>query len=320
MTHFKIAFIGLLLGALAMSTATTTMAAPVAVVNPGFEDISGESPTNEFTFGALNGWELYDPGTNTSQGDGPTYFIGTLTPFQPDPVGNPGVYANFPAGAPEGQRVGIAFNFNGSDGQGEYGFFQELSATLLPNTTYTLEVGIGNIDSATAMSEQFFALAGFPGYRVELLAGGVMLEQDNNSLAGTIPDGQFATSTVTYTTGASHDQLGQNLGILLVNLNQEDASFPNSDLEVDFDDVRLDALTVQPGDFDLDGDVDGADFLLWQREGISNGQALADWVGAYGTTASLGDASIAVPEPASGILLLLGALTVYRKKGVWLAA
>jgi len=35
--------------------------AAVAIVNPDFEDISGESPFNEFTFGPFNGWALYDP-------------------------------------------------------------------------------------------------------------------------------------------------------------------------------------------------------------------------------------------------------------------
>ncbi|WP_197530795.1 hypothetical protein [Bythopirellula polymerisocia] len=77
---------------------TLALAIPLQVVNYGFEDISGESPFNEFTFGELNGWELYDPNTVTDNGDGPTYFIGTLTPFEPDPIGNPGVFANFPAG------------------------------------------------------------------------------------------------------------------------------------------------------------------------------------------------------------------------------
>ncbi len=33
----------------------------INVVNPSFEDISGEKPVNEFTFGPLNGWQLYDP-------------------------------------------------------------------------------------------------------------------------------------------------------------------------------------------------------------------------------------------------------------------
>lgn len=309
MIYYKSLLIALL--TMLCTAASTAWTAPVAVVNPGFEDISGESPFNEFTFGALNGWELHDPDTITSDGNGPTYFIGTLTPFEPDPVGNPGVYANFPSGAAEGQRVGIAFNFDGSDGQGEYGFFQELDATLQPFTTYTLEVEIGNIDSATAMNGQFFPLAGFPGYRVELLAGGVMLEQDNNTLAGSIPDGEFATSVVTYTTGASHDLLGQNLGILLVNLNQEDPSFPGSDLEVDFDDVRLDALSAMTGDFDLDGDVDGTDFLVWQRDGINSPLDLADWVASYGMAVPLAATSVAVPEPTAGMLLLFGIAAIF---------
>ncbi len=310
MLHVKAWF---LIGLALCSLVTSSLAAPVAVVNQGFEDITGENQTNEFTFGTLNGWDLYDPGTNTSQGDGPTYFIGTLTPFEPDPVGNPGVYTYFPAGATEGERVGIAFNFRVSAGQGEYGLSQELDATLLANTTYTLEVEIGNIDSGTGLSGSHFTLAGFPGYRVELLAGGVMLEQDDNTLAGTIPDGEFATSVVSFTTGAAHDQLGQNLGILLVNLNQEDAIFPASALEVDFDDVRLDALTstALPGDFDSDSDVDGADFLVWQRQGINGGFDLAGWRTGYGTGTPVAVASVGVPEPAAGFLMVLGVVAEF---------
>ena len=254
-------------------------AAPLAVVNPGFEDISGESPFNEFTFGPLNGWDLHDPGAITSGGAGPTYYIGTLTPFEPDPVGNPGVYANFPGGAAEGSRVAIAFNFTGSGGQGEYGFVQHLGATLQASTAYTLEVEIGNIASAFATSGEFFDLDGFPGYRVDLLAGGVVLASDNNTLAGAIPEGQWATSTVQFTTGAAHAQLGQTLSIRLVNLNVVDPVDPGANLEVDFDDVRLDASAVTPpdcpGDADGDGDVDFDDL----------NEVLAGW----GTSGPAGD-------------------------------
>jgi len=221
----------------------STHAVDIPVVNPGFEDITGESPFNEFTFGPLNGWDLYeDPASGfTDGGDGPTFFIGTLTPFEADPIGSPGVFTNFPDGAAEGQRVAIAFNFAGSDGLGIYGLEQTLAETLQPNTTYTLQVDVGNIASGTAMSGQFFPLDGFPGYRVELCAGGQPLECDDNTLAGGLPDGEFATSTVTFTTGDTHDQLGQPLGIRLINLNMVDPLFPNSDIEVDFDDVRLTA-------------------------------------------------------------------------------
>lgn len=231
---------------------TTAAAAEIPVVNPGFEDIGGESPFNEFTFGPLNGWGLHDPGAITGGGAGPAYYLGTLTPFEPDPIGSPGVHAFFPDGAPEGQRVGIAFSFFGSGGQGEWGFVQVLGETLQPRTQYTLRVRIGNIGSGTSISNDFFPLDGFPGYRVELLAGadlpggGVVIAQDDNSLAGTIPDGQWAESIVRLTTGGSHPNLNQTLGIRLVNLNLVDPGFPGSDLEVDFDDVRIDAGPAPP--------------------------------------------------------------------------
>ncbi len=235
----------LLITALSTIAPLVSSAVDLVVINPGFEDISGESPSNEFTFGPLNGWDLYeDPINLTVGGAGPTYFLGTLTPFEADPIGNPGVFVYFPAGAPEGQRVGIAFNFFGSGGQGEWGFVQLLADTLQPNMHYTLEVRIGNIASGTSMGGQFFPLDGFPGYRVDLLAGGSVVAQDIGSLTGSIPEGEFATSTVSLITGSSHPQLDAALGIRLVNLNGVDPAFPNSDLEVDFDDVRLDATPV----------------------------------------------------------------------------
>ena len=56
-----------------------------------------------------------------------------------------------------------------------------------------------------------------------------------------------------------------------------------------------------PGDFDLDGDVDGADFLLWQRN-PSVGD-LADWEAYYGATSAIAAAVGTVPEPTSAVLL-----------------
>ena len=220
-------------------------AASLFVANHGFEDISGETPFfDDFTFGALNGWDLYDPGNITGGGAGLTYYIGTLTP-QPD-SGSPGNFVYFPDGAAEGQRVGIAYNNSGSGGGGEYGFTQTLSDVLEANTLYTLQVEIGNIESGTSFlpGPVFYDLDGFPGYRVDFLAGGVVLSQDDNELFGLIPEGEWGTSTVTFQTGASHPQLGQALTIRLVNLNEVDPLDPGANLEVDFDDVRLDASAI----------------------------------------------------------------------------
>ena len=209
----------------------------ITLVNPSFEDISGETPFNEFTFGPFNGWGLYDPGAITNGGAGNTFFVGTLAPTAP-------VY--FTNGAPHGQRVAIAFNYAGSGGLGEYGLQQTLTSALQANTTYTLQVDVGNIASGTSLNGTFFPLAGFPAYRIDLLAGGQVIASDNNSLGGSLADGTFATSTLQFTPDPAHSQIGQLLGIRLVNLNRIDPLFPTSDLEVDFDNVRLSTIASVP--------------------------------------------------------------------------
>lgn len=67
------------------------------------------------------------------------------------------------------------------------------------------------------------------------------------------------------------------------------------------------------GDFDGDGDVDGRDFLVWQRGGsptpLSAGD-LADWQNNYNAPLS---AISAVPEPSTILLALLGVLSCSRR-------
>jgi glucose/arabinose dehydrogenase len=74
-------------------------------------------------------------------------------------------------------------------------------------------------------------------------------------------------------------------------------------------------------DFDDDGDVDGRDFLIWQRnfntddgygsmgdanhDGLVNDQDLAIWQDQYGTQSPPLSASTAIPEPTSLTLVLL---------------
>lgn len=221
----------------AFLAASLAQAASITVVNGGFEDTSVGTTFNEFTFGPPAGWSLYDPNNITSDGDGPSFFVGTIAP----PVVS-GQTQYFPDGAPEGSRVGIAFNFLSSRVAGEYGLVQTLSATLQADTAYSLRVRVGNIASGTSVDNTVYNLDGFPGYRIDLLAGGVVIASDNNSLLPA--EGTFLESTINLTTGASHAQLGQALGIRLVNLNVIDGAAPTADLEVDFDHVRLDAVAI----------------------------------------------------------------------------
>lgn len=204
----------------------------VNVINAGFEDTTGQTVFNEFTFGEPVGWSNYDPnGILPSAG----VFPGTLAPNGIDFFNGP---------APDGDRVAILFN-SSREGDGEYGFEQTLAAVLESNSHYTLTVEVGNIASGFATNGTFFNLDEFPGYRVDLMAGGVVLASDLNSLI--IPEAEFATSTVSFSTSSTHTQLGEAIGIRLVNLNEIPAGFDQAtspDLEVDFDRVQLEVAAV----------------------------------------------------------------------------
>lgn len=217
----------------AFGIAQGVQASIIAVTNAGFEDTTGLNAINEFHFGQPAGWTTYDPNSIIGNATGSNgIFLGTLHPNGTD---------FFNTTAPEGDEVAILFGFSGtaSAGAGEYGIEQTLGDSLQANTLYELSVEVGNIGSGTGVNNQVFDLSGFPGYRVDLLAGGVVIASDNNSL--TIPELEFSTSTVSFSTDAGHALLGQSLGIRLVNLNTQQAL---EDIEVDFDDVQLEATSV----------------------------------------------------------------------------
>ncbi|QDU90954.1 hypothetical protein Pla175_43680 [Pirellulimonas nuda] len=303
-----------------VASAGYAIGAPLPIVNAGFEDTTGSAVHfNEFSFGALPGWELYDdPAGLIGAGASDPFYVGTLEP-QPAP-GMPGQFINFPAGAPEGVRVAIAYNRAGSDGQGGYGLQQTLVGTpLQPYRTYTLRVEVGNIASGQALSGEFFDLSGFPGYRIDLLAGGAPIASDMSLLSGSIPEGEFATSTVVFSAAPSDPRLGLDLGLRLVNLNQVDPLAPTADLEVDFDNVRLSFAPSLDGDFNVDGAVNAADYTVW-RDTLGSGLILAAdandngvvdiedysvWASNYGMPTGVDYVqldSIATPEPTTAWL------------------
>jgi T5SS/PEP-CTERM-associated repeat protein len=82
------------------------------------------------------------------------------------------------------------------------------------------------------------------------------------------------------------------------------------ELDYDQNSASLTVVEGSDGDFDGDGDVDGRDFLIWQRGGSPvprSADDLADWQANYGV-GLLASANIAVPEPGSGGLVLFGGL------------
>jgi hypothetical protein len=96
---------------------------------------------------------------------------------------------------------------------------QVLTSTLQASSTYTLSVDVGHRLDVNAMS-----------YTIELVTGGVALNSATGNVA-TIPAGNFATESVSYTSPAGV-AAGQPLEIRLI----------SDGAQIDFDNVRL---TVQ---------------------------------------------------------------------------
>lgn len=70
-------------------------------------------------------------------------------------------------------------------------------------------------------------------------------------------------------------------------------------------------ITTTPGDFDEDGDVDGRDFLVWQRGGSPEPRStkdLNDWRTNYGSPGLMSVVALgaSVPEPGTILILAVG--------------
>lgn len=215
----------------------SVQAQPIAVTNAGFE--SNPAVDGAFAVVVPTGWQLYDPLALINQNSNA---VGVIRPNVPQ--------AFFPTGAPEGAQAALVFLAGASSGPA--GLQQTLAATLQADTVYTLSVAVGNIASGTSLPGSsdgggvFYNLEGFPGYRLELLAGGTLLGFDDSS-AGVIPEGEWRTATLVVDSSSFVAQLGQPLTIRLINLDLA-GTVAEPRIEVDFDAVQLVASAVpEPG-------------------------------------------------------------------------
>jgi hypothetical protein len=68
--------------------------------------------------------------------------------------------------------------------------------------------------------------------------------------------------------------------------------------------------TGPPGDFNQDGIVDAADYVVWRKTGINGQQGYDDWRSHFGQTAGSGSSTVAnttVPEPAARVMVMFAA-------------
>lgn len=251
----------------------SVIASDVTIVNPSFE----ANVTGNGTFPVLvpQGWNVLDPNGILDGGNDSTGVV------------NPTGTTFFPNGAPDGSNLGFIFLSDQIEG-GLVSLSQTLSATLQANTRYTLTVQVGNIASGSGANMQFYDLDGFPGYTVQLLANGVVLAEDANTL--TIPEGECSLSTVQFTTGSSHAQLGQALEIRLTNLNHR-FSQQDPGIEVDFDDLHLDASPAGPYTLAIrsSAPASGVAMTVWTQDknGAKNGVTPFDRVYDQGVSAAV---------------------------------
>ena len=184
--------------------------ASVPIVNPSFED----PPYADGAWGEATGW--------TDGG----YYLPDTTTWHVEDWGagayNPSAADGYGGTAPDGENVAYTTSYAGYEG----GLNQVLSATLQANMQYDLSVLVGN--------PLLYNGGPTADYRIELLAGGVLLESDTG--ASPIDDTSWKTASLTYNSGANPAQLGEPLEIRLLAVDFADG------YEVDFDTVSLDAV------------------------------------------------------------------------------
>lgn len=202
---------------------------PIPILNPSFEDITGAPNSTHF-----------DEAGNLRDGHYSGQF-GRPDDIVAFPSGNPvpgwlvtsgGTWNAtndriIPPATHGNNRVYLNVNVNPGFYKQDVALSQTLTSTLTPGR-YTLKLSVGR-DPAY----------GYPGYRIQLRAGGAVIAEDDNSELP--PAGGWVDSTITVDVRPDHPMLGRPLEIRLAV-----ASSDGTDKEVNFDNVRLDGPPTPP--------------------------------------------------------------------------
>jgi hypothetical protein len=161
---------------------------------------------------------------------------------------------------------------------------------------------LGVSTSATSQGAEFrFTLTAAQSYLFELrpLSGGNPLVSRSGNLAPSTAGAIRSVDLVMYANGSGNGQTGS-------------AAQPTGAREFFFNNLLITSPGVA-GDYDADGDVDGNDFLVWQRNlgsttnlaadgsknGVVDGADLTVWRGHFPSSTGL---AAAMPEPSAALL------------------
>ena len=256
-----------------------TEAAPniaTAAINPAWVTSNGEP---DFDVAVLT---LSQPITNVTPAhitdQDPQALIGTMVGYGEQGLGN-----GFPTNLPgANQRLAANNRIDSSGGvlQSDFDSPSGNTSTLGLTTPLNLEGSTGPGDSGGPLFADFDGVALIVG----TLNGGI----------NAVPGGEDSEYGDVSDWAALRNS--QNLGFL--------ANF------------NILPFSPRSSDFDMDSDVDGHDFLSWQRGETSNpldAAELASWQADYGQPSTLfATSSVAVPEPHTLVLLTFCALSAAR--------
>jgi hypothetical protein len=259
-------------------TAAATQAQNL-LLNPGFET---DAFPNQDPLPFATDWNLANPGEfNTVSAPGSPVHSGngSLRITSVQTYGVPLALQTFPA------NPGEEYNLQG---------YMRIDNALTGDTRAVLKIvfGPGDLEPAsisigTADAEPFFGVLGTP-------------QLNNTSTTGTWTFAEAQGVAPEGTTEVS-------FFAILVDAEPSEAYFDDLVATLVIDDGT-------PGDFDDDGDVDGRDFLVWQRGDSPTALSASDlttWQTNYGNPLV---ATQAVPEPASVCLALLGVAAIFRRR------
>jgi hypothetical protein len=89
------------------------------------------------------------------------------------------------------------------------------------------------------------------------------------------------------------------------------ARITGADDTIQLYELLLSVVTLLPGDFNNDGTVDAADYVVWRKTNAGNAQGYTDWranfgegMGTDGGSAGASPSDVGVPEPATPVLLM----------------
>ena len=244
--------------------------------------------------GTLNTFKLFNNGGTLNFISGTLGITGTsgLTIGSTGPLGNDVTFAS-------GQTVNITNATTIDDGASltlNAGSFNSGSVTL--NSTSTLAIGLEGTDRDGQ-------------YGVLTASGQLAL------------DGSLVVSLNNFTPSA-----GQSFDILdFASLSGAFATLNlpalTGSLQWDTSQLYVTGLlsVVFPGDYNHDGTVDAADYVVWRKTGINGQQGYDTWRANFGVTAGSGAAlpsanplSAAVPEPATFMLLVFATAGWYLRR------